>query len=71
MEGIATVIVAWNGGRVRLLAVPRLLNTRLTRGVVFGRPGDPAQQRRVLNRALSLLEKDAPLVPIYIEETIQ
>ena len=70
MEGIATVIVAWNGGRVRLLSVPRLLITRLARGVVFGRPGDQAQQRRVLNRALSLLEKDAPLEPVYIKEII-
>ena len=70
MEGIATVIVAWNGGRVRLLSVPRLLITRLARGTVFGRPGDQAQQHRVLNRALSLLEKDAPLEPVYIKETL-
>lgn len=70
MEGIATVIVAWNGGRVRMLAVPRLLITRLARGVVFGRPNDPSQQCRVLEQALSLLEKDAPLEPVTIRETL-
>jgi D-proline reductase (dithiol) PrdB len=71
MEGIATVIVAWNGGRVRLLAAPRLLITRLVRGTVFGRPGDAAQQCRVLETALSLLEKEAPLEPVTIQESIE
>ncbi len=70
MDGIATVIVAWNGGRVRLLSVPRLLITRLARGTVFGRPGDPAQQCRVLEMALSLLEKNAPLEPVSIKERL-
>jgi hypothetical protein len=68
MEGIATVVVAWNGGRIRLVNPPRVLITRLNRGLVFGNPGDEAQQRRVLSAALALLEKDAPLAPVVIEE---
>lgn len=68
LEGIATVVVAWNGGRIRLVNPPRALITRLTRGLVFGHPGEDEQQRRVLKAALSLLEQDAPLEPVYIEE---
>lgn len=70
MEGIATVVVGWNAGRLRLLALPRMVVTRLARGVVFGRPGDPVQQRRVLGVALAQLEKDAPLEPLYLDETL-
>lgn len=70
MNGVATVVVAWNGGRIRLVSVPRVAITRLERGVVFGRPGDEAQQRRVLEAALALLEQDAPLEPIYLEESL-
>lgn len=71
MQGIATVIVAWNGGRIRLVSVPRVVITRLARGSVFGRPGDSAQQRRVLKSALSLLEKDAPQEPLYLDERLE
>ena len=53
MNAIASVVVAWNGGRVRLVNPPRVLITRLGRGVAFGAPGDEAQQRRVLEAALS------------------
>jgi hypothetical protein len=70
MEGIATVIVAWNGGRVRLVNVPRLVITRFPRGTVFGRPHDQPQQFRVLTAALNLLEQDSPLEPINSTETI-
>jgi hypothetical protein len=68
MEGIATVVVAWNGGRIRLVNPPRAIITRLTRGLVFGHPGDQDQQTRVLTAALSLLERDAPLEPVYLKE---
>jgi hypothetical protein len=70
MNGVATVVVAWNGGRIRLVSVPRVVITRLERGVVFGRPGDEAQQRRVLGAALALLERDAPLEPLQLEERL-
>ena len=68
LEGIATVVVAWNGGRIRLVKPPRALITRLERGLVFGQPGDVEGQQRVLNAALSLLEQDAPLVPVVLDE---
>ena len=69
MEGIATVVVAWNGGRIRLVNPPRTVITRLQRGVVFGRPGDAAQQRRVLHTALDLLGRDAPITPVVLDES--
>ena len=69
LAGIATVVVAWNGGRIRLVNPPRVLITRLSRGLVFGHPGDAAQQRRVLTAALALLEQDAPLAPEVVEES--
>ncbi len=69
LEGIATVVVAWNGGRIRLVNPPRVLITRLQRGLAFGQPGDEDQQRRVLAAALGLLEQDAPLEPVVIEES--
>ncbi len=61
MNGIATVVVAWNGGRIRLVSPPRALTTGLERGVVFGIAHEEAQQRQTLKKALSLLEQDAPL----------
>ncbi len=71
MRGIATVVVAWNGGRVRLVNAPRTVITRLPRGTVFGGPGDAAQQSRVLDAALALLGEDGPLEPVYLEESIK
>ena len=71
MQGIATVVVAWNGGRIRLVSAPRVVITRLAKGAIFGRPGDSAQQQRVLKSALSLLEKDAPQEPIYLDERLE
>lgn len=68
MAGIAAVVVAWNGGRIRLVNPPRALITRLKRGMVFGHPADEDQQLRVLKTALALLEKDAPLQPVTMDE---
>jgi hypothetical protein len=68
MEGIATVVVAWNGGRIRLVKPPRAVITGLSRGLVFGHPGDEKQQGRVLTAALSLLKRAAPLEPVYLDE---
>ncbi len=39
--------------------------------MVFGQPGDEAQQHRILNKALELLEQDAPLEPAYLDEGIE
>ena len=71
MEGIASVVVAWNGGRIRLVNPPRVVITRLARGVTFGAPGDVAQQRRVLDAALALLEQDAPVEPVTLDERLE
>ena len=70
MNGIATVMVAWNGGRIRLVNPPRAIIIKLTRGAVFGKPADRSQQERVLAAALDLLSQDAPLAPIYLDETL-
>ena len=70
IEGIATVVVGWNGGRMRLVSLPRMAITRLSRGLAFGRPGDQKQQCRVLEAALALLERNAPVEPLYLEESL-
>ena len=70
MKGIATIVVAWNGGRIRLVAPPRVVITRLQRGTVFGRSGDTEQQQRTLEAALALLELDAPLEPVTVDERL-
>ena len=62
--------MAWNGGRIRLLSVPRVVITQLKRGTVFGRPGDNRQHRRILEAALSLLEKPAPQDPLVLNESL-
>ena len=47
---------------------PRATFTRLKRGATLGKPGDPAQQRRVLEATLRLLAQDAPIAPVYLDE---
>lgn len=67
LVGIATAVVAWNAGRIRLVAPPRALITKLPRGTAFGLPGDEAGQRQVLDATLALLAQDAPLEPTYLD----
>jgi len=52
----------------RLTAPPRATFTRLARGATLGRPGDSAQQRRVLEATLALLAQDAPIEPLTLDE---
>ncbi|HEY3230723.1 MAG TPA: hypothetical protein VGJ87_15980 [Roseiflexaceae bacterium] len=52
----------------RLTAPPRATFTRLVRGATLGRPGDSAQQRRVLEATLALLAQDAPIEPVTLDE---
>ena len=68
MNGIPTVVVAWNGGVTRKVSPPRVAITGLSRGIVFGHPDDADQQRRVLAEALNLLALDAPIEPIRLKE---
>jgi hypothetical protein len=69
MEGVATTLTSWSPGVTRLTMPPRATFSKLARGSTLGRPGDTAQQRRVLEATLALLAKPAPLAPVYLEET--
>jgi hypothetical protein len=69
LEGIATTLTSWNGGVTRLTAPPRATFTKLKRGATIGKPHDVEQQRRILETTLALLNQDAPIEPIYLEET--
>jgi len=53
---------------VRVTAPPRATITRFARGATLGRPGDAAQQRRVLDATLALLAQPAPLTPVQLDE---
>ena len=68
LVGIATTLVAWNGGRIRMVAPPRAAITRLPRGTAFGIPHDEAGKRYVFEKTLALLAKDAPLKPVYLDK---
>jgi len=69
MNGIATTLTSWNAGVTRLAGPPRATFTRLPRGSTLGRPGDKEQQMRILERTLALLNEDAPLEPVTLDET--
>jgi hypothetical protein len=68
LNGIATAIASNNPGRTRITAPPRMTLSKLPRGSTLGRPGDAAQQRRILEGTLQLLGQDAPLKPVYLDE---
>lgn len=70
-DGVATTLTSWNGGVTRLIMPPRATFTRLARGITLGRPGDTAQQRRVLEATLALLAQDAPLEPLQLDERLE
>ena len=69
MEGIASTLTTWRGGVTRLTEPPRATFTRLLRGMTLGRPHDHQQQRRILEATLTLLEQDAPIEPVLLDET--
>jgi hypothetical protein len=70
MEGIATTLTSWNGGRTRLTMPPRATFTRQSRGATLGAPHDAAQQHRILDATLALLAQDAPIEPVVLDEEI-
>ncbi|MBZ0276852.1 MAG: hypothetical protein K8I60_11945 [Anaerolineae bacterium] len=61
-------MTSWNAGRARPTTPPRATFTRLDRGATLGKPGDAAQQRRVLEATLALLAQPAPLDPVNLDE---
>lgn len=69
VNGIAATFTSWRNGLTRLTAPPRATTTNLNRGSTLGQPGDSAQQRRVLEATLALLEKDAPIEIVKLDET--
>lgn len=71
LDGIATTLTSWNAGVTRLTMPPRATLTRLARGATLGRPGDAAQQWRVLAATLELLAQDAPLAPVQLDERFE
>lgn len=71
LDGVATTLTSWNGGVTRLTMPPRATFTRLARGATLGRPGDAAQQRRILEATLALLAQDAPLEPVQLDEQME
>jgi hypothetical protein len=71
LEGVTTTLTSWNGGVTRLTMPPRATFTCLAGGATLGRPGDAAQQRRVLGATLALLAQDAPLAPLQLDERLE
>jgi hypothetical protein len=67
LNDIATSLTSWSG-LIRRTAPSRATTTRLNRGSTLGVPGDAAQQRRVLKATLSLLEQDAPVKMVRLDE---
>jgi hypothetical protein len=71
MNGVPSTLTSWNAGRTRITMPPRATFTRLKRGASLGKPGDVAQQRRVLEATLRLLAQDAPIEPVNLDEEEQ
>ena len=71
MDGIATTLTSWNAGRTRITAPPRATYTKLNRGATIGKPHDIEQQMRILRATLALLEQDAPLEGVKLDETAE
>jgi hypothetical protein len=67
MAGISSVVTSWNKDRTEPLRPPRATYTQLGRGSTLGKPGDGAQQRRVLDATLALLEQPAPCAAVLEE----
>jgi hypothetical protein len=65
---MATTLTSWNPGRTRPTMPPRAVYTSLSRGATLGQPGNPDQQRRVVQATLSLLAQDSPLESIRLDE---
>ena len=68
MNGIATTLTSWKAGIIRFIKPPRVTLTNLERGATLGQPTNSDQQKRVLKTTLELLEKDAPIDPVLLDE---
>ena len=70
IEGIPATMTTWRDGIARSIKPPRITFTNLPRGSSLGAPHDEAQQRRVLEATLALLEQEAPIEPLVLDERI-
>ena len=71
IAGVPATLTSWSPGRTRATAPPRATFTRLVAGRTLGQPEDVAQQRRILKATLALLEQEAPLEPVMLDETTE
>ena len=60
VNDIATTMTCWDGDLARQTAPPRGTATTLSSDSPVGLPGRKAQQRKLLEATLALLERDAP-----------
>ena len=70
IEGIPATMTTWRDGIPRLVKPPRVTFTQLPRGCSLGAPHDEAQQRRVIEATLALLEQEAPIAPHVLDESL-
>lgn len=70
LNGVAATQTSWDENHSLITAPPRLCATQLKEGCPLGKPFDNAQQRRVLEATLRLLESDAPLKVSRLNETL-
>jgi hypothetical protein len=64
VRGVATVLIAWETEWVQRVAPPRAAIVEL--GAEDAGPQGSVRMREVVAAALGLLEKDAPLEPVYL-----
>ena len=64
-------MTTWRDGTMRIIKPPRVTLNTLPRGAAIGAPHDSAQQRRVLEATLALLEQAAPIAPVKLDETLE
>ena len=64
-------MTSWSGALGKLTNPPRVTLTKLARGITMGQVGDKAQQRRILEATLALLEQEAPIKPVRLPERLE
>ena len=67
-QKVSTTLTSWNASIIRGVKPPRATLTKLKRGMTLGHPGDKDQQKRILIETLKLLEQDAPVELLNLEE---
>jgi len=68
IAGYPATLTSWSRAAVHNTVPSRATITRLVAGATLGAPGDEAQQLRVLEATLALLEQEAPVEPVVLDE---